>query len=198
MDKQCTDRAHRIGQTRDVHIYRFVSEHTIEANILRKASQKSMLDDVVIQEGEFTTDFFNRVSDKDAAPDEGTAMASAAMDRILGNEQIQTNAFEGAEEKEDVAAAKVATMEERADDRDWIEGEAPPEEEAGEQNTGPYAATNAALAETVDQGLQGTIDEFMIQSMKRLVPDVPVDGENKLRKAKKKRKGDPHLKPARK
>ncbi|KAJ3543948.1 hypothetical protein NM208_g3320 [Fusarium decemcellulare] len=52
MDKQCQDRCHRIGQTRDVHIYRLISEHTIEANILRKASQKQMLDDVVIQEGE--------------------------------------------------------------------------------------------------------------------------------------------------
>jgi len=49
MDKQCQDRCHRIGQTRDVHIYRFVSEHTIETNILRKANQKRMLDDVIIR-----------------------------------------------------------------------------------------------------------------------------------------------------
>lgn len=36
MDRQCQDRAHRIGQTRDVHIYRFVSEATIEENVLKK------------------------------------------------------------------------------------------------------------------------------------------------------------------
>jgi len=69
MDKQCQDRCHRIGQTRDVHIYRLVSEHTIEANILRKASQKQMLDDVVIQEGEFTTDYFNKLSVRDVLSD---------------------------------------------------------------------------------------------------------------------------------
>ena len=205
MDKQCTDRAHRIGQTRDVHIYRFVSEHTIEANILRKASQKLMLDDVVIQDGQFTPDFFNPVSGKNAASDEGAAMASAAMDRILGNEETQTNSFDAVEEKEDVAAAKVATMEDRADDRDWVEGEARIEDGAGEQNIGPYAATNAALAETQDnqwtrleRELRGTIDGFMIQLMKRMVKDVPLDGADKLKKARKKRKGDPHLKPARK
>lgn len=40
MDKQCQDRAHRIGQTRDVHIYRFVTQFTIEENIFKKANQK--------------------------------------------------------------------------------------------------------------------------------------------------------------
>jgi len=53
MDRQCEDRAHRIGQIRDVHIYRFVSEHTVEEALLRKANQKRSLDDIVIQRGEF-------------------------------------------------------------------------------------------------------------------------------------------------
>ncbi|KAF7350945.1 Helicase SWR1 [Mycena sanguinolenta] len=53
MDRQCEDRAHRIGQIRDVHIYRFVSSHTVEEAMLRKANQKRSLDDLVIQKGEF-------------------------------------------------------------------------------------------------------------------------------------------------
>lgn len=113
MDKQCQDRCHRIGQTRDVHIYRFVSESTIEANILRKANQKRMLDDVVIQEGEFTTDYFNKVGSRDTLEDEGysgDAEADAAMDRVLGG-RITGKVFEQAEEQEDVVAARNAEKE---------------------------------------------------------------------------------------
>ncbi|KAF9581077.1 swr1 complex component, partial [Lunasporangiospora selenospora] len=65
MDRQCQDRCHRIGQTRDVHIYRFVSEFTIEENMLKKANQKRMLDNVVIQEGGFTTDYFQKMDWRD-------------------------------------------------------------------------------------------------------------------------------------
>ncbi|KZZ99140.1 helicase SWR1 [Moelleriella libera RCEF 2490] len=133
MDKQCQDRCHRIGQTRDVHIYRLVSEHTIEANILRKASQKQMLDDVVIQEGEFTTDYFNRVSVKDVLEDkvdftnEGVAAADAALDRVLGgpdtsrDQRTVGRALAQAEDREDVAAARVAEREIEADDEDFTE-----------------------------------------------------------------------------
>ncbi|KAF1851331.1 helicase swr1 [Cucurbitaria berberidis CBS 394.84] len=88
MDKQCQDRAHRIGQTRDVHIYKFVSEYTIEANILRKSNQKRLLDDVIIQKGDFTTDTFNRVTWKDGLEQDmaidTSDEAGAAMERVLG------------------------------------------------------------------------------------------------------------------
>lgn len=115
MDKQCQDRCHRIGQTRDVHIYRLVSEYTIEANILRKANQKRMLDDVVIQEGEFTTDYFNNMSVKDMIGDEALddrdADANAAMDRVLGGGRGPGRVFEAVEDQEDIAAAKEAEKE---------------------------------------------------------------------------------------
>ena len=115
MDKQCQDRCHRIGQTRDVHIYRLVSEYTIEANILRKANQKRMLDDVVIQEGEFTTDYFNKMSVKDMIGDEALddrdADANAAMDRVLGSGRGTGRVFEAVEDKEDIVAAKEAEKE---------------------------------------------------------------------------------------
>ncbi len=37
MDRQAQDRCHRIGQTRNVRIYRLISEFTIEENILLKS-----------------------------------------------------------------------------------------------------------------------------------------------------------------
>ncbi|XP_052714543.1 helicase domino-like isoform X4 [Crassostrea angulata] len=58
MDAQAQDRCHRIGQTRDVHIYRLISERTVEENILKKANQKRMLGDMAIEGGNFTTAFF--------------------------------------------------------------------------------------------------------------------------------------------
>ena len=51
MDAQAQDRAHRIGQTREVHIYRLVSSDTVEENILIKAQQKRHLDFLVMAEG---------------------------------------------------------------------------------------------------------------------------------------------------
>ncbi|PGH16933.1 hypothetical protein AJ80_05001 [Polytolypa hystricis UAMH7299] len=130
MDKQCQDRCHRIGQTRDVHIYRFVSEYTIESNILRKANQKRLLDDVVIQQGEFTTDYFQKLNVRDMLEDnplDGHDEASAAMDRVLNTGTSGTpRAFEQAEDKEDIDAAKIAVKElQHVDDGDFEEGSAP-------------------------------------------------------------------------
>jgi len=56
MDAQAQDRAHRIGQTREVHIYRLVSAHTVEENILLKAKQKRHLDYLVMDKGKFDID----------------------------------------------------------------------------------------------------------------------------------------------
>ena len=114
MDKQCQDRCHRIGQTRDVHIYRLVSEHTIEANILKKANQKRMLDDVIIQEGDFTTDYLNNMSIKDIVGDidlgDEDDAANAAIDRILGKRE-QGRVLEAVEDQDDAKAAQVAEKE---------------------------------------------------------------------------------------
>ncbi|KAI5853284.1 SNF2 family domain-containing protein [Durotheca rogersii] len=128
MDKQCQDRCHRIGQTRDVHIYRLVSEHTIEANILRKASQKQMLDDIVIQEGGFTTDYFNKLSVRDvigSTPDESDVVGDA-MDRVLGgvessDQRTVGRVLEQAEDREDVDAAHIAEREIQEDEADFAE-----------------------------------------------------------------------------
>ncbi|THC93753.1 hypothetical protein EYZ11_006761 [Aspergillus tanneri] len=151
MDKQCQDRCHRIGQTRDVHIYRFVSEYTIESNILRKANQKRMLDDVVIQEGEFTTDYFTKLDVRDMiSPEEaleGQDEASAAMDRVLENRVSgSSRVFEQAEDKEDIDAAKNAQKElEHADDGDF-------EDRSVSQSTPAQTQAGTPIATCTDEG----------------------------------------------
>lgn len=51
VDLQAQDRAHRIGQTRPVTVYRFITEGTIEEKIVERAEMKLHLDAVVIQQG---------------------------------------------------------------------------------------------------------------------------------------------------
>eukprot|EP00043_Microstomoeca_roanoka_P004831 m.52060 g.52060 ORF g.52060 m.52060 type:complete len:1783 (+) comp12674_c1_seq1:372-5720(+) len=48
-DLQAQARAHRIGQTKQVNIYRFVSKKTVEEDILERAKKKMVLDHLVIQ-----------------------------------------------------------------------------------------------------------------------------------------------------
>ncbi|PWV06853.1 putative DNA excision repair protein [Trypanosoma cruzi] len=53
MDLQAQDRCHRIGQTKPVTIYRLISEHTVEENILQRARERKKLNNVVIRGGQF-------------------------------------------------------------------------------------------------------------------------------------------------
>ncbi|SAM04386.1 hypothetical protein [Absidia glauca] len=51
VDLQAMDRAHRIGQTKQVKVFRFVTENAIEEKVLERAAQKLRLDQIVIQQG---------------------------------------------------------------------------------------------------------------------------------------------------
>jgi SWI/SNF-related matrix-associated actin-dependent regulator of chromatin subfamily A member 5 len=50
-DLQAMDRAHRIGQTKQVKVFRFITENAIEEKVLERAAQKLRLDQLVIQQG---------------------------------------------------------------------------------------------------------------------------------------------------
>jgi helicase SWR1 len=175
MDAQCQDRAHRIGQTRDVHIYRFVSEYTIEANILRKSNQKRLLDDVIIQKGEFTTDYFNRVTYRDAFEDPvelngEDADASAAMDRVLGEVTGLGHVLESVEDKEDTMAAKAAQKEmiqtDQADFSELVPG-----------LSGTPGLSTPVTGDLAQQALEMEyerphVDEYMLRFMMNELKDV--------------------------
>jgi len=104
MDRQCEDRAHRIGQIRDVHVYRFVSQHTVEEAMLLKANQKRSLDDIVIQKGQFDWgSLFRFDSDEsNVAVAGGSGIDSGRLTKALGE----------FEDKEDALAARMAEREE--------------------------------------------------------------------------------------
>ena len=51
MDLQAMDRAHRIGQTREVSVFRFCTDNSVEEKVIEKAYKKLALDALVIQQG---------------------------------------------------------------------------------------------------------------------------------------------------
>lgn len=52
-DLQAQDRAHRIGQTRPVIVYRLATKGTVEQTLLEKADSKRRLERIIIQSGKF-------------------------------------------------------------------------------------------------------------------------------------------------
>lgn len=130
-DAQAQDRAHRIGmcysrnsdgivsgcieltllgfwlsagQTREVHIYRLVTEHTIEENILVKAQQKRNLDILVMDKGNFdASQLFGHGDNAKAASDPEEikgVFTEGGLRAILGAEPKEA---QGQESEEDTA-----------------------------------------------------------------------------------------------
>ncbi|WIA40512.1 hypothetical protein OEZ86_013861 [Tetradesmus obliquus] len=114
MDAQAQDRCHRIGQTREVHIYRLISANTIEENILRKSDQKRQLDWLAIQSGGFNTEMLAKLNLS------GGAAGGLSADDLRA-------ALRSAEDEDDAAAAAVAEQEAEAE-MDEFTAEPPPEE----------------------------------------------------------------------
>ncbi|KAG8984119.1 swr1 complex component, partial [Tulasnella sp. 427] len=88
--------------TREVQIYRLVSCHTIEEAILRKENQKLVLDDMVIQKGEFD---WNRI------------LVDEMEGKMSGRKLEEALAF--VDDPEEVEAARPAAVESTADQADF-------------------------------------------------------------------------------
>ena len=109
------DRCHRIGQTRDVHIYRLISERSIEENIVKKANQKRLLGDLAIEGGNFTTAFFKKSTIKDLFDTNTEANETIAEVTELPDEET-TNSLETISKKATKAFEKaIATVEDNTD-----------------------------------------------------------------------------------
>uniref|UniRef100_A0A093VCX1 Chromodomain helicase hrp3 n=1 Tax=Talaromyces marneffei PM1 TaxID=1077442 RepID=A0A093VCX1_TALMA len=74
-DLQAMARAHRIGQTRPVSVYRLVSKDTIEEEVLERARNKLMLEFITIQRG---------LTEKDVLP----GKANRAVGEPTGTDEI--------------------------------------------------------------------------------------------------------------
>ncbi|KAK2993722.1 hypothetical protein RJ640_003721 [Escallonia rubra] len=129
MDQQAQDRCHRIGQTREVHIYRLISESTIEENILRKANQKRALDDLVIQSGAYNTEFFKKLDPMELFSGHKTVPPKNPQKEIICDSGIEVSvsnadveaALKYAEDEADYMALKKVEQEEAVDNQEFTE-----------------------------------------------------------------------------
>lgn len=60
-DLQAQDRAHRIGQTKNVIVYRFATRNTVEQQLLESANSKRRLEKLVIRKGGLTSSYKGRM-----------------------------------------------------------------------------------------------------------------------------------------
>ncbi|KAL6522407.1 Pharynx and intestine in excess protein 1 [Orobanche minor] len=163
MDQQAQDRCHRIGQTREVHIYRLISESTIEENILKKAKQKRALDDLVIQSGSYNTEFFKKLdpmelfSGHETVAQENSPMertSSSIGDITLSSVDLEA-ALKNAEDEADYMALKKVEEEEAVDNQEFTEeavGKLDDDELANEEEMKPDGPSeNTALNANLDE-----------------------------------------------
>ena len=87
MDLQAMDRAHRLGQTKDVTVYRFVCRETIEENIIRRAREKETVQQLVMtgQMMKDATDVF--------APEDVVSILLSNKDQQQMTQQRRTGLF---------------------------------------------------------------------------------------------------------
>ncbi|CAF4842906.1 unnamed protein product [Pieris macdunnoughi] len=107
MDAQAQDRCHRIGQTRDVHVFRLVTAATVEENILRKAEQKRALGHLAIEDGHFTTSYLRDTNVRELFGGESGGAAADGGDL--------ESALAACEDEADAAAAVAARAEAHRD-----------------------------------------------------------------------------------
>lgn len=83
-DLQAMDRAHRIGQTKTVKVFRMITENTVEERIVERAEVKLRLDTVVIQQGRLVDAANNKL-----AKDEMLGMIRHGADHIFASKDSE-------------------------------------------------------------------------------------------------------------
>ncbi|KAG9305902.1 hypothetical protein G9A89_016554 [Geosiphon pyriformis] len=112
VDQQAMDRAHRLGQTKQVTVYRLITKGTIEERILQRAKQKDEIQKVVISGGEFKqVDFKPREIVSLLLEDDEleNKLREQQLKRKVEEEEGTKTKKKGKRQKKDKEAIKIAT-----------------------------------------------------------------------------------------
>eukprot|EP00817_Percolomonadidae_sp_ATCC50343_P000805 CAMPEP_0117431254 /NCGR_PEP_ID=MMETSP0758-20121206/10796_1 /TAXON_ID=63605 /ORGANISM="Percolomonas cosmopolitus, Strain AE-1 (ATCC 50343)" /LENGTH=294 /DNA_ID=CAMNT_0005220095 /DNA_START=1429 /DNA_END=2310 /DNA_ORIENTATION=+ len=127
MDLQAQDRCHRIGQTRDVRIYRLITQNSIEERILQKSREKMAINRRVIADGGFNLDFFKKLNVKDFFSRSGSKQESYLSTLERENVDVENMSqrdlermMSSNEDRDDVTALRKARFEELSQTEDEI------------------------------------------------------------------------------
>ena len=77
LDVQAEDRAHRIGQTKPVTVYRLVAEDTVDRDIIDLANRKRAVNERVMRDGDAAADEESKEDDKEERSAVAAALAKA-------------------------------------------------------------------------------------------------------------------------
>jgi helicase SWR1 len=141
-----------------------------------------LLDQAVIQDGRFTTDY--NVPPKADAEGEEPDDVSAAIDRFLsGGDKAVAKTIESVEDKEDVQAAQQAQKEEQQDAEEFADSTS--KNPSVPPTPGATGLEDPAEKEDAAATLDGHIDNYMIKLVEaslKNVPFVPPKPERRLDK----------------
>lgn len=151
--------------------------------MLKKANQKRRLDEMVIAEGDFTTDYLQKLDwrdylDENQLKELGVDEADAAGGAVQSDAEVR-QALAAAEDEEDAAAAKAAEGELEVDRSDFSELAPVPAANAGGATgsgaptpvaggpSGEGSATPMEVEVVEEEGevdpLAGTVDGYMVE-----------------------------------
>ncbi|XP_019509459.1 PREDICTED: probable global transcription activator SNF2L1 [Hipposideros armiger] len=92
VDLQAMDRAHRIGQKKPVHVFRLITDNTVEERIVERAEIKLRLDSIVIQQGRLIDQQSNKLAKEEMLQmiRHGATHVFASKESKLTDEDITT------------------------------------------------------------------------------------------------------------
>ncbi|KAL7547109.1 hypothetical protein ACHAWF_010421 [Thalassiosira exigua] len=144
VDLQAQDRAHRIGQKKQVVIYRMISSNTVEERVLARARQKMVLDALVIKQ-RGSDGMADMLADQDSSGEEDGEMAKLSVDELwkMLSEGADMVFDPAQDDREDYASADYDRLISEAEPAKW------------DDKTSGYEKPSAASVE--GSNLDGTI-----------------------------------------